>query len=184
MASLSLRHDHRDLPMKVTRCLSCFQWELMKLRTLFLTSLVCLFLFVPYAGAKEAGSVRKRETPWHNITFISLKQGNSIRNARFMLLENGTLAFEIKGEPLKITKNVYKYENSKFTATVAFDLKKGKPYHYVVTFDGFGVAHIYAGTAVLQEYNANTLTQKLRFLFFATPEETSPQKDKKPFFFP
>ncbi|MCX8044019.1 MAG: hypothetical protein N3B18_07845 [Desulfobacterota bacterium] len=137
------------------------------------------------AFAREKTGAQSQVQPWHRVTFLSLKQGSAIQNARFMLHGDGTISFEIKGEPLAVTKNVYKRDGVKFTATVAFELKKEKPYRYVLSFDGYGIADIYGGMATLQEYiNISTLTQKLPFLFFATPEAPSEQKGNKPFFLP
>lgn len=151
----------------------------------FIVSIVFLLFFIPYAGAQEHGGEQRSKESWYHITFFCLKPGNAIRNARFMLKENGILAFEIQGEPLKITKNEYKRENFRFTATVAFDVKKGKLYHYVLTFDGVCFADMYGGMATLQEYiNSTTAVQKLPFLFFATPEETTDQRNRRPFFLP
>ena len=142
--------------------------------------LLCAAL-ITTTGLAE-GTDNKNRQAWFDLVFIGLKQGASIRNARFFLHDKGTLSFEIKNENITGTKGAYRCEGIRLSATIEFSIKRRKVYRYVLALDGIKLIDIYAGIAKLQEHiEGNVITQELPFVFVAHPEESSSEKGRKRF---
>lgn len=123
------------------------------------------------------------QSGWYQLTCISLKQGNALKNARLRPSDNGTLHFEIQGEPLRGVQGAYALDGIRFNATIEFSVVKRKPYRYVLRLDGIRLFEAYAGVARLGEYiEGNRKTQEILFLFLAARPASKKPDTKLPFF--
>jgi len=144
-------------------------------------------LWISLAASAAAGVFRPPDNAarppgpdWFSTTFFSLKRGNSIGPARFMLHDNGTFEFVIEDEAVQNVCGSYTVSGSGFTAEARFSVMREKPCSYVFSFTGLALFKTYvAGMATLREYiEENTLIQEIPFLFFSTsaPEKSAEKR--------
>ena len=137
------------------------------LRSAFcLCCLAALAVHTPVCLADTTADAADNQTL--QITFLSLKPGNTIGPSRLRLRADGTLTFSIAGETLSSLRGTWTRQDRRFSATVDFILDRQPGFHYRLVLDGYTLMDLYAGHARLREHDRHdSLVQEIIFVFYA-----------------
>jgi hypothetical protein len=140
-----------------------------------------------HAAQKQPGKIPLAEkTPAkegqkiYNITFFSLKRGQSIAPATMILYDNGSLEIKLERENLLTPHGKYTVADYLFEGDWEFTITRTKPYRYASHFKGLYLFDTYIiGLFTLKEYiEDQRLTQEIPFVFFATLREKEAGRGK------